>query len=322
MGLKAQRYIENNIQDVKVDLYVIGKFPQGECIVCVILINEMPRYSVLIDSCDMSAHTIKKLIFNRYTGLKKVNLLVWTHPHEDHSEKWRELALTFGDKHTLVLAPANLGAMREMYKSAVKEAYEHIVQLNVNGKRREGELNIATDYKPIQNIEFVSPKEKISIQVETYAPNSRRIGRLDNKKEEKLNVYSLFLCIKINHITILLTGDTENLTIRDIVENCGNFENVIFLKIPHHSSFSSNEMRKLIDFEIDKPICVTTSYENGDIILPQKEVIQQYKEVGCPVFAIRRQGETGDFGMVHIRFDLLKDIEKYEYDWLGSVEKI
>lgn len=33
MGLKAQRYIENTIHDVKVDLYVIGKFPQGECVV-------------------------------------------------------------------------------------------------------------------------------------------------------------------------------------------------------------------------------------------------------------------------------------------------
>lgn len=322
MGLKPEiKLLTERISKIIVDIYVIGEYPWGECILFVLKINDIPKFSVIVDSCEKAINILNEKL-KEYYKIKTIDMLCWTHPHKDHSVGMIDFLTDYCGEKTLILEPQGIEISKEYIDDESKVIYDYLNKINMRNKKKYGKIAFAAEGKTIKNVQYIYDNtNNLNLNIETYSPVDEKINNMKNNKNKKINDYSILMCITINNWKFIFSGDIENKSINYLKEKYEKFYNVIFLKIPHHGSKSSENFIDLIEEDNNNIICNSTTYNNKDIVLPKVEVLNKYNNlINSQVFCTNLRSlennkeNTESYGIISTRYELYNDSGKYSWD--------
>lgn len=184
-------------------------------------------------------------------GVKELEAVVATHPHEDHIGGLAAVLDSF--------------SIKSFYMPDVGHTTKTFTDMIAVADRSKAAKIPVRVGKSI-------PTEELNLSMVFLAPNSL--------KYEELNNYSAVLKITYKDISFLLTGDAEQLSEQEMIDYKRKVDATV-LKIGHHGSKSSSSF----DFleEVNPAFAVISCGENNDYGYPHQEVIQNLKKIDAGV---------------------------------------
>lgn len=235
--------------NLKVHFLDVG---QADCI----LIQAPTGENILIDAGNNDdADTIVSYLNTQ--GVKKVDILVGTHPHEDH----------IGSLDTVI----NTFDIGQVYMPKVTHATKTFEDVLIAIKNKGLKITPATGGA---NIDF-SPNTKVEI----IAPNSA--------KYESINNYSAVIKLTYGKTSFLFTGDAEDISENEMLAQKYDLKAGI-LKVGHHGS-SSSTTQSFIN-SVSPQYAVISVGKGNDYGHPHKEVLNRLSEGDIQVL---RTDESG-----------------------------
>ena len=263
-------------------------------------------------------------------GIKAFDIICWTHPHLDHSKGLLSLLKNYSNEETKIVLPAELHIVKDCMKTESRNIFNYIQKITKRNSIKHGECNVVTEGKILEYFELRG-KEKIVFRIISLSPISTRVLNMANICKQKtvgkcshnFNEYSVALIVEINGYWFLFAGDMENSTITEIAKKY-LLDNVVFVKIPHHGSDTSNKLVELFDKKTCKDmVCATTALiKKGEFNkLPNNDVLKRYKgafgEVLCTSKSyIEKRSSKGTFGIIESEISVQKsdDVKKIKHD--------
>ncbi|EXG78325.1 ComEC/Rec2 family competence protein [Cloacibacillus evryensis] len=218
---------------------------QGDCSLFI-----LPNGQTIVIDAGPEKNAKKTVRYLKSCGVKKVDLLVATHPHEDHIGGMRELLSAF--------------PVEKIWDSG----YNH-------GSRIQRDF-----YRAIKEgkIAFGRPKRGFSdkfgdVEVKVLAP----VKQLKNTNSDANN-NGLVLLVTYGDISFLMTGDME----REERATIAPLPRAVVLKAAHHGSRNGTDKRTLREVS---PEIIVLSYAKGNSYgHPHKEVVRAIREAGVRRF--------------------------------------
>lgn len=275
----------------------------------------------MIDSFSSKDVDVIKEILET-NNIKKLNIICWTHPHEDHSIGIDTLIDTYSDKNTEVWIPENIITDDRKVSKSSRLLFEKLKK-EISKKTSIYTVCSASDKKDMlyrHNIgNVIHNHNSYEINMYTLAPKSQTM-----LTEEFLNKYianeeSIVFYLTVGNAYYLFAGDAEDVSLRNIPSK-EIPEHIHFLKIPHHGSKSS---KLLIDMIVNgSDISSSTVYRIGSSNLPDHDVLSLYSNKSDNLFCTSKSSDenSGDYGVIHCRTDILK--EEYEWETLGNAYRV
>lgn len=277
------------VDNLFLTIYLIGYSDEGESILFTIT-SKKPGdrlfYIGIIDSyaknnINITIELLEKLANKYNTKNKKVDFLCWTHPHDDHTKGMAKIIKKYCDSTTLIATP-DVFYMKEILSDESKKVIECIFNRN-HKKRVENrmKLKVLTDENRLQIINIGEGNNKLQMVIENYGPYPN-IACMQNLDTIDLNKLSTSLMITFNGLNVFLGGDAQNMNIKSF-NNLPDRINLI--KIPHHTSLTSNHLTNLLNKVELAEIACTTIFNNK---LPEKELLLKYTDLSKEVFCTSR----------------------------------
>ena len=221
-----------------------------------ILIQAPTGENMLIDAGNNDdAKTIVSYL--NAQGVKKVDVLVGTHPHEDHIGSL-----------DMVIDTYDIGKIYMPKATATTKTFEDVLTAIQNKGLK---ITAATGGT---NISF-SPSAKVEI----LAPNA--------SKYEDLNNYSAVIKLTYGKTSFLFTGDAEDVSENEMLAR-GYDLRADVLKVGHHGSNSSTTEAFLA--AVDPTYAVICVGKGNDYGHPHKEVLKRLSDAGIKIY---RTDEAG-----------------------------
>lgn len=235
--------IKENIKDKLIIHYInVG---QGD--------SELIQYkdkNMLIDSGPYSSkNTLIKYL--KSAGIKKLDYVIVTHPHEDHIGNISDIIKEFEIGE--FIAP-KISSNSSTYSSMIK-----------NLKSKKLKIIVA---KPGYNIDLHP-----DLKCEILAPN--------NTIYDNINNYSVVNKLSYKNTSFLFTGDAENLSENEMIQKNYNLKANI-IKLGHHGSntASSNEFLKKVNPSVAIISCAKKNKYNH----PSPETIKKLKKMNIKLY--------------------------------------
>ncbi len=222
-------------------------------------------------------------------GINKIDILIGTHPHEDHIGGMDAVINTF-DIGSIYM-PKAISATKtfEDVLAAVKNK-----GLKVKTAAAGVRLDIGTETK-----------------AELLAPNG--------DSYEDLNNYSAVVKMTYKDTSFLLTGDAESVSEKEMLSKGFDLKADV-LKIGHHGSGSSTSANFLT--EVSPKHAVISVGKNNDYGHPHKAVMQRLKNKGIQVY---RTDQNGTIVAVSdgktIKFNVKPGDYSYNSEGAGTVQE-
>lgn len=318
------------------DVYVIGYKSMGESIV----INLDNQFIGVVDSYKTANSFLTRQLLDKLE--KNIDFICWTHTDEDHTKGLLELLQTnYITENTRLFLPEGI-TKKEIQSRIDKDndkEYSKVFKLLRNSQTLKVES--ANENALLYSFQLIQGDKQYSFFLESFAPLSYIVRELElesinhifeqNNKElhQNPNFFSVGLKLTINSngfapFTLCLAGDVDNYTIDGMQDKNKNriFNDNEILKIPHHCSKNSDQ---LISDGLIKSFkyAVTTGYKRGRSNLPDKELLDEYKNIANSfkekgkVSSTERREEY-DFGVVLYRLTLSHLTRKLKVRNLGS----
>jgi len=222
-----------------------------------ILIQFPDEKVALIDGGTREAGE-KVVSYIRSLGLKRIDYLIATHPHEDHIGGLPEVIRNFEiGKVYMPNKTANTGIFEEL-----------LTEIENKGLK----ITVAKGYETIlneDNLEFVA------------------LGPV-NDSYTNTNDYSIVTKIEYANISFLFTGDIEAEAELDLIEEGFNLKSDV-LKVAHHGS-STSSTEEFLE-EINPQYSVISLGKDNPYGHPHKEVLERLNNLGTKIL---RTDELGD----------------------------
>jgi beta-lactamase superfamily II metal-dependent hydrolase len=196
-------------------------------------------------------------------GIEKIDVAVGTHPHEDHIGSLDTVINNFDVKKVYM----------PKYAHTTKTFEDVLLAIKNKG------LKIST---PIPGDTFNLGEAKFSI----LAPNG------DNYKS--INDYSIVLRMEYGNNSFLFTGDSEDLSEKEILEKKYNVQADV-LKVAHHGSTTSTSDEFLN--AVSPEFAVISCGEGNDYGHPHKEIVSKLNKKGIKIL------RTDELGTIVINSD-------------------
>jgi competence protein ComEC len=191
-------------------------------------------------------------------GVRKIDLLVATHPHSDHIGGMQK-----------VLAAFPVGKVLDSGLPSTSSLYEHFLE-TVDRKK--------IPYVVAEQGQTIDPDPSLRILV--LSPPRERIG-------DDLNTNSIVLRISYGTVNLLYTGDAS-IAAEGVMEKAGYPLSAQVLKVGHHGSSDASSAAFLT--RVDPEVAVISLGENNEYGHPHRETLERLKAAGPLVF---RTDEAG-----------------------------
>lgn len=285
------------------NVYVIGYQNQGESIIFTLENDFGIAYSGVIDCFEIES-TNKTLNLLNELGIKFLDILCWSHPHEDHSFGMEKLLKDHVSDKTNVIFPDGLNKLDYKYDdSRIEQAIELINKNIVSSKLKKPQVN------PVSNVNFIDKRQvgnefqnSYELEITSISP----IANIVEKREllDKLytfNDFSVALLVSIGGVNFLFSGDIQDTTINK-VKSFIIPDKIDYVKIPHHSSSGSLALHKWLEANKTSISCTTEFTVSG---LPKLEVLDKYKLFSDEIYCTNKKNCTETVGVVHTTYDVL-----------------
>ena len=291
------------LNKLSISIYLVGYNKLGESIVFVVENDFGIFYCGVIDSfeCNDVNNTIKIL---DQLGVKSLNLLVCTHPHEDHTLGMCKLINNYVTEDTRIIYPSNVYNVNQEVES-IRETTEKITEILNSRKRKKPKLIGVNGYSPIYKCQIGNQISKsFEFQIIALSPVTEIVEkRIFNGRVNTPNDYSISLLISIGGINFFLGGDIQNTTI-DKIEQMYLPNKIDYVKIPHHASRHSTKLLGWFNRLDKSSISCTTEYSSSG--LPNMEVIGKYKSFFNEIYTTNINPEKPvGVGIIKTVYDVL-----------------
>ncbi|MGL5752239.1 MAG: hypothetical protein ACRCXT_17020 [Paraclostridium sp.] len=315
-----------------IDIYLVGYKKEGESIIFVIYADDKINYVGVVDSYEVEDSNCTIDILNSLK-IKRIDLLCWTHPDKDHSLGIDKL-INLADKNSNIVIPYGLDRVKEQLSEDILSSIDKIENIAIK-KQNYSIKEVMQDvfmederiYKHL-NVDSINYNFKIISLSPHSEINIKR--RLSKAEKIKINDYSIAFYIELGACNFLFAGDIEDQALKRINIKDDLPESFEYVKIPHHSSKTSEKIFETIFTEdTQNEIACTTTATVGGTRLPNKDVLKKYMDCSKKVYCtdnsmdfIGSSKASGDKGVVHFRFDILNGGEIVDYNLFGSATKI
>ncbi|MGL5751410.1 MAG: hypothetical protein ACRCXT_12830 [Paraclostridium sp.] len=287
---------------------MIGYQNQGESILFMLKDGENVVYSAVIDSYEADSENIT-INMLKELGVDKLDLLCWTHPHDDHSIGMECLLTDWIDSRSTVVYPNDLFKIdSELSKESIR-SINILKDIALSKKRKLPILKEVSGMNTVAKKILIKNDKKYEFKIETLTPISRITEkRYLNEKVNNLNDYSIAILVTLGGVKFLFGGDIENTTINKI-DDFAIIDLIDYIKIPHHSSKGSAHIFRLFDntFNNNKgSVACTTEYVLGN--LPNINILNSYKNYYKRIYSTGRcDFRENKYGVIQTTYDPLLD---------------
>lgn len=274
----------SSFDNVYIEIYTMGFPIEGESILTVLRDNDKILFSFLIDSYK-SGDVIPALEIAKNIHLEQLDYFFWTHPDHDHSLGIDEVLMTLDKEYrTRIILPEGMNKDLPLAQSA-RSSIEYINKHYNSGQKYHSVSLLGVDDLcglPTWSINFKEQCSEFELpcRFTILAPHSSLIQRLEFTDSPSFNDFSLVLSMSWNSCTFLYTGDISNRGIRILHDNqeCEKYlKNILYVKIPHHGSKSSNNLINYLSFlGTGEERAVSTLKKSNNI--PDNNVLLSYQK--------------------------------------------
>lgn len=206
--------------------------------------------NLLLDAGD-TAHKEKLVTYLKNQGVKKLNYVIATHPHEDH----------IGGM-TAVINNFNVDKFYAPKITSSTKTFENMIDAL---KKKNNKINVAKA--------GVSFNLDDKVECEMLAPNST--------KYDDLNNYSAVIKITYGNTKFLFMGDAQKLSEKEILLNKSDLSCDV-LKVGHHGS-STSTSKEFLD-KVTPKIAVISCGKDNDYGHPHKETLASLKSINSKIY--------------------------------------
>lgn len=310
MGVAGQIKVDVSIESLRVIIYVFGGRGLGESILGILTSNSKPFYTFVLDSCESDGINPVIRTLDRY-NVKKIDLLFWTHPHDDHSVGMDNIITSFYRKGTVGIIPMHLFdkgqdvvEITDVCSRVLKTFHKKFRKKNL--RSIECMPHECREVAGIEmNDKFTHETKRCSFQVLTpidyVLDNKIRSG--EKLSKSLLNHVSLSLIMDFDGYCFYFGGDVQNTSINQC--DAARLKSCRWIKIPHHGSNGSSSLLGKLNNCFDTASSTTFLSQP----LPVDEVLRQYHEdKKAQVYVTQEKLEDpASFGII-----------KYVYDFTGE----
>ncbi len=200
--------------------------------------------TMLVDAGEASAFGVIADFLKR-AGVSKIDVLVATHPHNDHIGSMRRVVENYEIGAVYMPRVTHNTSTYEKLLNAISEKGMKI-------KTAKGGTDAAIPFDEDVTVRILAPLR------DEYSD---------------LNDYSAVLRLDYNNSSFLLTGDIEKISENDLVEEYPELLRTDVLKVPHHGSSSSSTAEFLS--AVDPDYAVISCEKDSDYGHPAAEVLER-----------------------------------------------
>ena len=220
-----------------------------------IFIHTLENKRILIDAGDEEAeHTVYSYLKRK--GVKKIDVLIATHPDTDHIGSMDYIIDKFKISH--------------FYMPEAKTDSEAFYNLLDSCK----EKNLKIEYLTKGDILKIDS----STTMEILSPSTIT---------DKNNLNSIVSLLNYSGYEFLFTGDAEKENESEILSSC-NLPDIEFLKAGHHGS-SSSSTKEFVERVKPEAVAISCGY-NNDYGHPHRSVLDTFRENGSVVYRTDKNG--------------------------------
>lgn len=235
--------IKDSVKDKLIIHYInVG---QGDC--------ELIQYkdkNMLIDSGPAnSKNTLIKYL--KSTGIKKLDYVIATHPHEDHIGNMSYIIKDFEIGE--FIAP-KISSTSSSYTTMIKSLK------NKNLKIKVGKSGMKIDLHP-------------NLKCELLAPN--------NINYENTNNYSVVTKLSYKNNSFLFTGDAETLSENEMIKNNYDLKSNV-IKLGHHGSNTASSQKFLN--KVQPSLSIISCGKKNKYNHPSNETIEKLKKMNIKLY--------------------------------------
>lgn len=274
--------IISDCHNLSLKIKVIGYRNQGESIVFEVVdnSNDQIQYLGCIDSYEVDNFNIT---FDHIVSKapKKLDLLCWTHPDDDHSKGLIKIFNECKSDKTIILMPATMDEKLNQSLNLSKKHQQIYDLFDAHNEKNPGTL-IGISVRLEEKVEEISFQDmrgnRVSFIIRAIAPNGGIIREWRRTKKERVkNILSVGLLLEFGKYKFLLGGDMVDDSIEHIYTP--HLKDPLWIKIPHHGSDTSMLLAERISFESRNNYACTTAFPSRG--LPLDKVLDSYMAKGC-----------------------------------------
>ena len=306
--------IELNMSSLHLRILAMGGKGFGESFLVLFHNNEKVIYSIVIDDFTTTIEGDKVNLskkFIDYWGIKKIDCIIWTHPHDDHSIGLADIIESYYGKNTIGIIPKyiygnnndivsisdNCKAVRKMFSKKFRTKGGTSNLITIDCARNEARTLIKRTFKDYNTgttkdfeLLFLTPIGQV---LDRYMEDEKLLAK------SNLNVLSISFVLNFDGYCFYFGGDTPgsiiNLSCNEVIKKCK------WTTIPHHGSKGSIELRTILKKNFDCAFCSTFVNKS----LPKEEVLKAYMNIDTNRVDVTQKNisDKHSYGIVEYDYD-------------------
>ena len=319
-AIMAEEYIstESNLY-IQLRIYVIGFYPQGECILLIVFDTSKNKVvkSIAVD-CYIENNRKQFIEILQKYKISKTNpldLIIWTHPDNDHSKGIDKMISNYANNKTIIVTPDGMNIWT-MIRANTFTTYLMVLyyaqksRIVIERVNNSNNRKFPDEYLPLYLSDGILDDLHFSVEILTPHADSI-IKKTEINKTFKNNDISISFIVHFGAMNFYFGGDVENGAINKI--NKYRLANLSYIKIPHHGSNTSNKFPAVIeemnlereDDDTTYVTSVVTSYNIGKSNLPNDDVLNMYNNISNAIVKTDSAARQYQYGMHTINYNIL-----------------